>query len=173
MNIKLIYRILSYILLIVAAFIGIGVLAGFFIALANPALLLNIFIAAAVVMYSISSFLFLINGIDGKKQLKTGMKDFIRVNGFVALFFCIMNLFQSITVIMNPAVLNEAVTQLPQMTTGQQLPKEMILKVLKATMWFLLFYSILLFVHIQISFRLLKQYAHLFGQKADDNNSSF
>jgi len=111
MNIKLIYRILSYILLIVAAFIGIGVLAGFFIALANPALLLNIFIAAAVVMYSISSFLFLINGIDGKKQLKTGMKDFIRVNGFVALFFCIMNLFQSITVIMNPAVLNEAVTQ--------------------------------------------------------------
>ena len=134
MNIKLIYRILSYILLIVAAFIGIGVLAGFFIALANPALLLNIFIAAAVVMYSISSFLFLINGIDGKKQLKTGMKDFIRVNGFVALFFCIMNLFQSITVIMNPAVLNEAVTQLPQMTTGQQLPKEMILKVLKATM---------------------------------------
>ena len=173
MNIKLIYRILSYILLIVAAFIGIGVLAGFFIALANPALLLNIFIAAAVVMYSISSFLFLINGIDGKKQLKTGMKDFIRVNGFVALFFCIMNLFQSITVIMNPAVLNEAVTQLPQMTSGQQLPKEMILKVLKATMWFLLFYSILLFVHIQISFRLLKQYAHLFGQKADDNNSSF
>lgn len=173
MNIKLIYRIFSYILLIVAAFIGIGVLAGFFIALANPALLLNIFIAAAVVLYSISSFLFLINGIDGKKQLKPGMKDFIRVNGFVALFFCIMNLFQSITVIMNPAVLNEAVTQLPQMTTGQQLPKEMIFKVLKATMWFLLFYSILLFVHIQISFRFLKQYAHLFGQKADDNNNRF
>lgn len=173
MNIKLIYRIFSYILLIVAAFIGIGVLAGFFIALPNPALLLNIFIAAAVVMYSISSFLFSINGIDGKKQLKTGMKDFIRANGFIALFFCIMNLFQSISVIMNPGVLNEAVTQLPQMKTGQQLPKEMILKVLKVTMWFLLFYSILLFVHIQISFRLLKQYAHLFGQKADDNNSSF
>lgn len=157
------YRIFSYFLLIIAAFLGIGVLAGFFIALANPALLLNIFIAAAVVMYSISSFLFLINGIDGKKQLKAGMKDFIRVNAFVAVFFCVMNIFQSITVITNPSVLTEALNQLPQMSTGQQLPKEMILKILKGTMWFLLIYSMILFAHIQISFRLLKEFAHLFG----------
>jgi hypothetical protein len=169
-SILTIYRIFSYFLLITGALIGIGVLAGFFIALANPALLLNIFIAAAVVMYSICSFLFLVNGIDGKKQLKAGMKDFIRVNAFVAVFFCVMNVFQSITVIMNPSVLNEALNQLPQMTTGQQLPKEMILKVLKATMWFLLFYAVILFVHIQITFRMLKQYAHLFGNSSNSGS---
>lgn len=164
------YRIFSYFLLIIAAFLGIGLLAVLFIALANPAMLLNVFVGAAVVLYSISSFLFLINGIDGKKQLKPGLKDFIRVNAFVALFFCVMNIFQSITVIMNPTVLGEAINQLPQLTTGQQLPKDTILKVLKATMWFLLAYSIILFAHIQISFSLLKKHAHLFGTKTEDTN---
>jgi membrane protease YdiL (CAAX protease family) len=160
------YRIFSYFLLIIAAFLGIGLLAVLFIALANPAMLLNVFVAAAVVMYSISSFLFLINGIDGKKQLKPGLKDFIRVNAFVALFFCVMNIFQSVTVIMNPSILGEAINQMPQLTTGQQLPKDTILKVLRGSMWFLLFYSLILMAHIQICFRLLKQYSHLFGKKA-------
>jgi membrane protease YdiL (CAAX protease family) len=168
-----IYRIISYILLIIACILGIGVLATFFVALANPALLLNVFVAAAVVMYSISSFLFLVQGIDGNKQLRQGMKDFIRVNAFVATFFSIMSIFQSVTVIMNPSVLTEAINQFPQVGTGKELPKEMMLKVLKATMWFLLFYSLLLMVHIQISFRLLKQYAHLFGSHTTENNNNF
>lgn len=169
-SILTIYRIFSYFLLIIAAFLGIGLVAVLFIALANPSMLLNVFVGAAVVLYSISSFMFLINGIDGKKQLKPGLKDFIRVNAFVALFFCVMNIFQSVTVIMNPSVLGEAINQLPQLTTGQQLPKETILKVLKGTMWFLLIYSIILFAHIQISFGLLKQHAHLFGNKTEENN---
>ncbi|HEX4957669.1 MAG TPA: hypothetical protein VFV46_05785 [Lacibacter sp.] len=165
-----IYRIFSYFLLIIAAFLGIGLVAVLFVALANPSMLLNVFVGAAVVMYSVSSFMFLINGIDGKKQLKPGLKDFIRVNAFVAVFFCVMNIFQSITVIMNPSVLGEAINQLPQLTNGQQLPKETILKVLQGTMWFLLIYSIILFVHIQITFGLLKQHIHLFGSKTEDNN---
>jgi hypothetical protein len=162
----LFYRIFSYFLLIIAAFLGIGLVAVLFIALANPSMLLNVFVGAAVVLYTISSFMFLINGIDGKKQLKPGLKDFIRVNAFVALFFCVMNIFQSITVIMNPSVLGEAMNQMPQLTNGQQLPKETILKVVKGAMWFLLIYSIILLAHIQICFRLLKQYAHLFDRSS-------
>jgi hypothetical protein len=162
----LFYRIFSYFLLIIAAFLGIGLVAVLFIALANPSMLLNVFVGAAVVLYTISSFMFLINGIDGKKQLKPGLKDFIRVNAFVALFFCVMNIFQSITVIMNPSVLGEAMNQMPQLTNGQQLPKETILKVVKGAMWLLLIYSIILLAHIQICFRLLKQYAHLFDRSS-------
>jgi hypothetical protein len=167
------YRIFSYILIIIGVFIGIGVLISLLVALANPALLLNVFVGAAVVMYSFSSFLFLTNGINRNKQLKPGMKDFIRVNAFVAIVFGIMNIFQAITVITNPSVLNEAIKQLPQMPNAQHLPTGMILKVMKAVIWFLLFYAIILLIHIQITFRLLKQYAHLFGAKADDGNNSF
>lgn len=168
-----IYRIFSYILLIVGIFIGLGVLISLLVALANPALLLNVFVGAAVVMYSFSSFLFLTKGIDGKQSLKTGMKDFIRVNAFVAVFFGVMNIFQAFTIITNPTVLNEAIKNLPQLPNSQQLPTVMILKVLKAVIWFLLFYSVILLIHIQITFRLLKEHAHLFGQKADDNSSGF
>lgn len=166
------YRIFSYILLIIGCILGIGVLASFFMALANPALLLNVFVGAAVVMYSISSFLFLIQGIDGKKQLKPGMKDFIRVNAFVATFFCVMSIFQSVTVISNPALLNEAISQFPKMNSAKELPPDFLLKILKGAMWFMLIYSIILLAHIQISFRLLKQYAHLFGAGPQQNNNN-
>ncbi len=157
------YRIFSYILIIIALFLGLAVVLALFLALANPALLLNVFVAAAVVMYSISSFLFLINGIDAKKNQKTGMKDFIRVNAYVAIVFAVMNIFQASTVIMDPSVLNEAIAKMPNLTSTQQkLPIGLILKVMKAVMWFLLLYSIVLLVHIQLSFRYLKQFEHLF-----------
>jgi membrane protease YdiL (CAAX protease family) len=159
-----IYRIFSYILIIIALFLGLAVVLALFLALANPALLLNVFVAAAVVMYSISSFLFLINGIDGKKNQKLGIKDFIRVNAFVAIVFAVMNIFQASTVIMNPSVLNEAIAKMPNLTTANQtIPIGLILKVMKAIMWFLLLYSIVLLVHIQLSFRYLKQFVHLFS----------
>ncbi|MBX9782085.1 MAG: hypothetical protein K2X48_02220 [Chitinophagaceae bacterium] len=132
MKILTLYRIFSYILLIIGIFIGLGVVISLLVALANPALLLNVFVGAAVVMYSFSSFLFLTRGIDGKQQLKPGMKDFIRVNAFVAIIFGVMNIFQATTVITNPSVLNEAIKQLPQMPNAQQLPAGMILKVMKA-----------------------------------------
>jgi hypothetical protein len=162
------YRISSYILIIIAVFIGIAVLASFFIALTNPTLLLSVFIGAAVVMYTVSSFLFLVQGIDGKKKLRQGMKDFIRVNAFVALFFCVMNIFQAVTVIGNPGILKTALDQFPQMSGSKELPAELVFKILKGMIWFLLIYAIILLAHIQISFRLLKKYEHLFGS---NNNS--
>lgn len=166
MNIKIImtiYRIISYILLIIALFLGLAVVLALFLALGNPGLLLNVFVAAAVVLYSISSFLFLINGIDSKKIQKPGMKDFIRVNAFVSIVFAVMNIFQTAAVITNPSVLNEAIAKMPNLTSTQQtIPIGLILKLMKAVMWFLLLYSILLLVHIQLSFRYLKQYAYLF-----------
>ena len=163
MKIITLYRIFSYILIIIAFFLGLGVVLALFLALANPALLLNVFVAAAVVMYSISSFLFLINGIDGKKNQKPGMKDFIRVNAFVAIVFAVMNIFQAANVIVNPAVLNEAIAKMPNLSTAKQtIPIGLILKVMKAILWFLLLYSMVLLVHIQVRFRYLKQFEHLF-----------
>lgn len=169
-SILTIYRILSYILLIIACILGIGVLVSFLVALSNPAMLLNVFVAAAVVMYSISSFLFMVQGIDGKRQLKPGMKDFIRANAFVATFFCVMSIFQSVTVIGNPSLLTEAINQFPKINGAKELSPVFLLRVLKGMMWFMLIYSIILLAHIQISFRLLKQYASLFGSNSNPNS---
>lgn len=76
---NILYRILSYFLLIIAAILGIAALFALLIALSNPALLLSVFVIVAVVIYSVASFLFLLNGIDGKRQLQTKLRDWIKI----------------------------------------------------------------------------------------------
>lgn len=166
----LLYRIFSYFLLGIGALLGIASLFALLVALSNPALLLSVFVIIAVVIYSITSFLFLLNGIDGKQQLKPKMKDLINVNAYVALVFVMMNIFQSVSVIYNPGILNDAIKQMTEMQGAKTpLPADLLLKVLKAIIWFLLFYALVLGTHISMTFRLLKQYAHLFGEKDIDD----
>jgi hypothetical protein len=170
MNSLLIYRIFSYFLLIIAAILGIAALFALFIALSNPALLLSVFVIVAVVIYSIASFLFLINGIDGKRQLQQKLRDWIKVNAYVAVVFVIMNIFQSIAVLQNPVILSDAVKQVSDMQqSNSPVSAAFMLRIMKAVVWFLLFYAVVLGVHISFTFRYLRQYAHLFGEKSNNN----
>lgn len=162
----LLYRILSYVLLVVAAIFGIAALFALLIALSNPALLLSVFVIVAVVIYSIASFLFLINGINGNRQLQPKLRDWIKVNAYVALVFVMMNIFQSVAVLQNPAVLSEAVKQVSDMQQSKSpLSADFMLRIMKAVVWILFFYAIILGIHISFTFRYLKQYAHLFGPR--------
>ncbi len=162
----LLYRILSYVLLVVAAIFGIAALFALLIALSNPALLLSVFVIVAVVIYSIASFLFLINGINGNRQLQPKLRDWIKVNAYVALVFVLMNIFQSVAVLQNPAVLSEAVKQVSDMQQSKSpLSADFMLRIMKAVVWVLLFYAIILGIHISFTFRYLKQYAHMFGPR--------
>ena len=157
------YRILSYLLILVASFIGLGVVMLLTAAFANPALLLSVFIASGVVLYSFSSFQFLNKGIIRNQKMKPGKKDFIKVNAYVALFFGVMNLFQSVTLIAEPKVINQI---LDQLSTGfqQQMPMNaaQLHGLVKGVLYFLMIYATLLIVHIQLTFRLLKRYAGVF-----------
>lgn len=167
MNKLVVYRIFSYFLIAIAALLGIASLFALLIALSNPALLISVFVIIAVVLYSFSSFFFLLNGIDGKQQLKPKTKDLINVNAYVALVFVMMNIFQSVSVISNPGILNDAMKQVAEFQNAKSpLPTALILKVMKGVIWFLLFYALILGAHISMTFRLMKQYAHLFR----DNN---
>lgn len=165
------YRIFSYFLIAVAALLGIASLFVLFIALANPALLISVFIIAAVVIYSFSSFFFLLNGIDGKQQLKPKTKDLINVNAYVALVFVMMNIFQSVSVISNPGMLNEAMKEVAAFQKAKSpLPSGIILQIMKGFIWFLLFHAVILGSHISMTFRLMKQYAHLFAEKKPNDH---
>lgn len=168
----LLYRIVSYVLLVVAVILGIAALFTLLIALANPALLISVFVVVAVVLYSVSSFLFLHNGIDGKQTLKVKLRDFIRVNGYVAIVFVTMNIFQSITVIIEPSVLNHAVNDFAAAQQSKTpVPKGLFLTFMKAAIWFLLIYAVALGYHILATFRYLKQYAALFDEQPKNNQS--
>ena len=172
----LLYRISSYFLLIIAAIFGIAALFVLLIALSNPPLLLSVFIIVAVVIYSIASFLFMLKGIDGKRQLQPKLRDWIKVNAYVGLVFVIMNIIQSIAVLQNPAILTDAVKQVVDMQqSNSPVSAALMLSIMKAVVWFLLGYAIILGVHISFTLRYLKQYAHLFGEKKNNDpaNNSF
>jgi hypothetical protein len=171
-NMNILYRIFSYFLLIIAAIFGIAALFVLLIALSNPPLLLSVFVIAAVVIYSIASFLFLLNGIDGKRQLQPKLRDWIKVNAYVALVFVIMNIIQSIAVLQNPAILSDAVKQVTDMQQSKApVSAAMMLRIMKAVVWFLLFYAVILGIHISFTFRYLKQYANLFAPKTNNNST--
>ncbi len=166
----LLYRIVSYFLLVIAVILGIAALFTLLIALANPALLISVFVVVAVVLYSISSFLFLHNGLDGKQKLKIKLRDFIRVNAYVALVFVVMNIFQSIAVILEPSVLNQAVNDFAAAQQSKTpLPTGLFLNIMKVAIWFLLIYAVALGYHISATFRYMKQYAALFDEQPKNN----
>ena len=163
-----VYRLISYLLIFVAFFIGMGVLMLLVGAFANPAILFSVFIAAGVVLYSFSSFQFLNKGIRGGQKMKPGRKDFIKVNAYVALFFGVMNIVQTITIMMEPTVLKQIITQVAAMPeSGKMFSENQLYSVMQTLMWFLLIYAIALVVHIQFTFRLLKTYAFVFEPTQD------
>jgi hypothetical protein len=160
------YRILSYLLLPVASFIGIGVLMLLMGAFSNPAILLSVFVAGGVVLYSFSSFQFLTKGINRSHKLKPGRKDFIKVNAYVALFFGVMNLFQSVTLIADSKILNEVLGQVEK-GFPQEMPfkKEQLYEIVRGMLYFLLIYAIALVIHVQLTFRLLRKFATVFQRE--------
>jgi hypothetical protein len=167
---NILYRIFSYVLIVIAAFFGIASLFALLMALVNPALLLSVFVIIAVVIYSIASFVFLQKGINSNQPLQPRLKDWIKVNAYVAIVFVGMNIFQSVAVINNPNLLQEAMKQ----ATGMQafaspLSETLVLKMIKAIIWFMLIYSVILGIHILQTFRYLKEYAHLFAEKTNSH----
>jgi len=161
------YRIISFILLPIAAFFGMMVFLLLFIAMANPALLLPLFVFAGVVVYIITSFIFLQKGIDQKKVCKHSLKDLIKVNAIVSIIFGVMALVQSVGILMSPGMQKEVVAQvmLQQQNNPTVFSEQMALKIVMGMLYFMLFFSVLLLTHIFISFRLLKTHAHLFAPK--------
>jgi hypothetical protein len=167
---NILYRIFSYVLIVIAAFFGIASLFALLMALVNPALLLSVFVIIAVVIYSIASFVFLQKGINSNQPLQPRLKDWIKVNAYVAIVFVGMNIFQSVALINNPNLLQEAMKQ----ATGMQafaspLSETLVLKMIKAIIWFMLIYSVILGIHILQTFRYLKEYAHLFAEKTNSH----
>ena len=164
----ILYRILSYILLILAGLLSLFVLFGFFAALANPVMLLPVFLMACVVIYSYTSWRFLTRGIDYNQPCKTSLRDLIRVNAMVSILFAVLLLIQSYNILSNPKLLDTALEQAATMQgSGAEEMKQMMPKILLSVLKFMVVYSILLLVHSFFTFRLLKQYRHIFEPPKD------
>lgn len=166
------YRILTLVLLPFAALFGFMALMMLFVALANPPMLLPVFVVACVAIYVFASFNFLNKGILQGRQCKTSLKDWIRVNSYVSIVFSIMVLLNLGVSISNPEILTQAVEQAMPMQGGQaQFTKQEVLAATKLLMFILGTIAALLLVHIIISLRLLRQFGDRFGEASQERHN--
>ena len=155
------YKILTYILLPFAAIFGLLTVVTFFIAIANPAMFLGVFMLAAVAIYVFCCLRFVRQGINLQRPLTSKLKDWIKVNAYVASPFAIMNLLQSVTIIGKPSLLQEIVKQMTEMQQKAGFPTQpagTYDAMLMGLLYVMLLFSIALFVHIILTFALLKKY---------------
>ena len=162
------YTILSYILFPFAALFGLISIVTIFLAFVNPGVLLPVFMMSAVVIYTICSFIFLQKGIKHAKPCKAGLKDWIKVNAYVAIGFSSVVFVQSVGILSHPSQLKELLEQTMEMqktTLPPQVSFVMLINIMKGTFLIMSIFSAILAIHIFISFRLLKIYNYVFDKE--------
>ncbi|MFY7899298.1 MAG: hypothetical protein ACOVNY_03865 [Chitinophagaceae bacterium] len=159
-----VYRIITYILLPFAALFSLIALFTLLVALANPQLFLPLFLMICVVLYVFGSFNFLQKAIIKMQECKPFLRDFITVNAIVATVFAASGILQFIQLNMNPAIMHKTLEQAMAMqqpnAPANVLP--MMHSIMSVTLYIILVLSILLLVHIFLSFRLMKSFKHAF-----------
>jgi hypothetical protein len=134
--------------------------------MANPALLFIAFIIAAFVIYTFASLKFLTKGIDIATACNPSLRDWIRVNGFVASFLGTMFLLNSMSIFFTSDItLRQYLSQFLETVPNKpaMLNLELFLTIMKGMAYFMFFVSVVLLSHILINFKLMKQYQSLFG----------
>ncbi len=124
---------------------------------------------ACVPLYIFTSTYFFFNGVMKAKPCKPSLKEWIKANAVVSIIFtAIMFLcaIMAIAVLGNQQLLMETIKQMPASQAegiNKMTPQDIVLafKIFAGIMFPL---SIILIVHIVITFSMLKQYKHVFDK---------
>lgn len=159
------YKVLSYILIVLAFLFAFMDTVFLMSALANPSALIFVFALACFVIYAFASFRFLRQGVEREQILPKKSKDWIKVNAYVSLFLCSLFFLNSASVLMSSnsvliKVAEEFIDQQSGLPAG--IDSRLMLQVMKGASVFLLVTGIVGLLHIRTTLRLVKQYDYLF-----------
>ena len=161
-----VYRIITYILLPFATLFALLTLVGLLVALANPQALLGVFFMACIVIYTFTSFSFL-QKIGPLKPAKPSLKDWIKVNAYVSVFFSTTIIIQTYFFFHDPniakAFIEQFISAQGSNASVAVLTPEKIRAILNGVFEVFAAYAAVLLVHIFLTFRLLRQFASLFA----------
>jgi hypothetical protein len=157
------YRILTYVLVPLALLLGLLALVSLMASAANVAALLPAFLCGATVIYIFTSLSFLQKGVLAHQPCKASLYDWIRVNGFVALFMGSLFVFQSIYFRGNTEIAEQMQSQMDAM--ADEMKTKDVPEVRQLIKWvinFMLVTGVLLLTHVLLGFQMLKKYAGVF-----------
>lgn len=144
----ILYRILSLIINAVAMMLTISLVFSLPMIFSSPVTMLSGFMMIAIILYSFFSFKFHRQVLQQQQVVKKSLKDYIKVNGIVAIIFSI-NIFISVLFLLNhPDIYVEAVSNL-----GVELPLDKI----TGLFYVMLVYAVSLLVHVLWTFALMKK----------------
>jgi hypothetical protein len=149
------YRILSFFVNFFCAFLAVITAVGLMVSLSNPAGLLQVFLMASVVLYGWFANKFYLEVIMKLQKMSKKQKDWLQVNGIVALVFSILGISNSIYIYYNPDTFDDLLSEMPEKIAD---PHQMLINV--ATV--LLVFCALLLVHIIWTYKLVKKHADSF-----------
>lgn len=161
-----VYRLISFILLPIAGLNAFGLIGLIPASLSNPPIILGVFIQFATIAYTITSFIFLTRGILAGQPQKPGLKDWIKVNAFVSVIFSALVIFCCLVYFSSPTMQKAIVKNLdnlPPSYVEQVGGKANFIKQITTMLAGAGVFSAILFIHILITFRLLKQHTQVFG----------
>lgn len=165
-NLLSVYRVISYIILIIAGILAFFDLFTLLAALSYPVFFIVVFVLTSVIIYTFTSFSFYNKGVQNGRLLKPSLKDWIKVNAYVTIFFCALILIDFSFFFLNPSsradmikMINDMRAKVPDTKTSS----EAILRASINMIYIATAYSVLLLAHVIISLRLVKKYNNLFG----------
>ncbi|PZX64729.1 hypothetical protein [Hydrotalea sandarakina] len=165
-----IYRIFTIVLLPFAALFGLDSVLSIFAGFGNPAVMLSAVILACVVIYIFTSAFFLFKGILKNTFCRASLKDWIKVNAVIAIIFAALAIISCISILYlmsNKAMYNQFIEMLNSSRPAGLPPSyssQELLMAMRSSLIILLPFSIILFIHVLITFRLLKKYSVLFSK---------
>ena len=160
------YKVLSFILLPFGALFGLVGVFALFMALGNPSILLPLAIVICTSIYIFASFIFVLNGIIKQKECKSSLKDWIKVNAYVTIFFATSCVSNFIMLKMKPELMKEFSKQ--ALAMQKNVPPEaaaMMPQVINGLLVAMLVFGILLLLHISLSFTFIKTKSNLFEEE--------
>ena len=156
-----IYRTLSFFINVFSVFFALSLIILLPIALSTPAMLLPVFMLVAVVLYSWFSTQFRHKVMQRHQQVKHSLRDWVRVNGFVALFFCGLNVSSVIAMLRNPELVMSALKEMMKQYPAQ-MQQDIPQSSLNTVAYIMLAYFISLSIHVLWTFALLKKHESFF-----------
>jgi hypothetical protein len=157
----ILYKIFSFIISLFAFFIAMALLILIPVSLAMPPLWFPVFLFVAIVLYTWFSIkmqrLVFIRG----EVVKASLKDWVKVNGYVAIVFSILNITPMLALLKNPdaylASMRETMKQL-----GPQYQQNFTTQTATTLAIVMIIYLTVLFAHVLWTFTLIKKHEEHF-----------
>lgn len=164
---KKIYSIITYLLLLPASFLGLICMFLLLASLAtfSPQPLLLLFIVASVVVYSFCVNIFNHKVLVQGKPVKAKLKDWIKVNAFVAGVFAVYSFSGLVTFLIYPIKTNQEldeITKQQMVIAAKEVNPTLLLQVMKGTLIGIGIYGMLLLMHITYTVFLLRKFKEKF-----------